>query len=252
MRRRAAQVLLLSVLALAGCGGAKSDEDAVRDAVRSSFQSTDPADCAPGNSQTAAFLRQVTFASPSVQDLYEQRCRANPTRFAATEVSVAAVKVTGDAADATFHATGGQYAFARATAALKKSDGRWRLDRLESVRLDRPAYDRRQAQLASGVGGLSAADAACFSRRLAKVADAALERAIVAAQPAVFADAFLVCFIRPELRKGGLTLSATRCVVVRLRRDPERLMRLVFGGTKSAQRTLQRDVARAARSCTAR
>lgn len=251
MRRSAALPLLLSALTIAACGGGgKSDEDGVRDAIRSSLQTTDPGDCAPGATQTAAYLRQITFASPSVQKVYEQRCRASPKGFAATAVSVSAVSVDGSDADATFTATGGQYAFARATAALKKGDGRWRLDRLTSVKLARPAYDRQQAQLASGVGGLSPDDAACFSRRLAKVSDDALGAAIVAARPGVFADAFLVCFIRPELRKGGLTLSRTRCVVVRLRRDPETLMRNVFGGTKAAERTLQQSVLRAARTCT--
>jgi hypothetical protein len=253
MHRCAARLLLLSVLALAGCGGGgKSDEDKVRDAISSSLKTTNPADCAPGAAQTVAFLRQITFASPSVQKDYEARCRANTKGFAATAVKVSAVTVDGDAADATFSATGGQYAFAQANAALKKSDGRWRLDRLKSVQLDRPAYDTNQAQLANGAGELSAGDSACFSRRVAKVSDATLEAAIVASRPGVFADAFLVCFIRPELRKGGLTLSATRCVVVRLRRDPEALMRTVFGGTKAAERALQGSVTRAARTCTAR
>jgi hypothetical protein len=252
MRRRAALALLLSVLTLAACGGgAKSDEDAVRDAIRSSLKSTDPSDCAPGATQTAAFLRQITFGSPSVQKLYEQRCRAYPNAFAATAVSVSAVKVKRDDASATFRATGGQYAFARATATLKKADGRWRLDHLTSVQLERNAYALAQSNLVSGGGKVSRSSYVCFGRRLAKVPDGTLESAIVAARPSVFADTFLVCFIRPELRKGGLSLSQTRCVVVRLRRDPETLMRNVFGGTKAAERTLQQSVSSAARTCTA-
>lgn len=254
MRSAGALLLPLLVLAssvtLAACGG-KDDEDAIRDAIRSSLTSTDPDDCAAGATTTAAFRRQYAFGSAELAQQYEKLCRAEIENLAATSVRVFDVKVDGDRAHATFSATGRQYAFARARVRLRKDDDRWRLDRLTAVKLKREAYDAQQVRVATG-GQLafSQKDAACFGRRLKTVSDAALERALVRSDPAVFADPLLICFVRPRVRAFGLSNSRTRCVILRLRRDGGALVRTALTRTDDSEGALQDMVVQAATACT--
>lgn len=248
LRARAFRPLLLASLALAACGGGDGEERAVRDAIAAALTGTSPRDCTAHH--TRAFLDQGSFGLRGLADEYVAFCRGHVAELAARSVRVDDVAVDGDRARARFTADGGVHAVRSATVELRRVAGRWRLDRLSALRLDRARWARQQARAARRADrGVSAGQAACIARRLARVPDAALETAIVAGDAGLLADPLLVCAVRPQLRAAGLSLRRTRCVVVRLRRDPGRLARRMLDRTAASRRALERAFARAGAAC---
>lgn len=248
LRARALSLLLLASLALAACGGARGEERAVRDAIDAALTGTSPRDCtAP---YTRAFLDQGSFGLRGLADEYVAFCRAHVAALAARSVHVEDVAVEGDRARARFTADGGAYAVRSASVKLRRVAGRWRLDRLTALSLDRARWARQQARAARlADSGVSATQAACVARRLTRVPDGELERGIVDGDAGMLADPLLVCAVRPQLRAAGLSLVRTRCVGVYLRRDPARLVRRMLDRTAASRRALERAFARAGAAC---
>jgi hypothetical protein len=235
-------------LSLAACGASK-DETAIRDGLEEALTSTSRSACSSGYTQ--AFLDQGTYGSSTVAASFRKFCRANIKELAADKVSVFDVRVDGNSAEADFSAGGGQYAFKRATVTLRKSGGQWRMDRLTALELERPQYDEQQEHLAIlQKDGLSKNEAACYRRRIERVSDETLSKAIVTSDPSYLADPLLFCVIRPTLRKGGFSTAQTRCVLRRVRGSSARtFVRLTLAGTKDAERAIKRRFRRAATAC---
>ena len=177
-------------------------------------------------------------------------CRANIGSLAARSVTVADVAVEGDRARGRFTADGGAYALRTATVELRRAGGRWRLHRLTALTLDRARFARQQARVARlAEPSVSPRQAACVIERLERVPSGELEAALLRSRAAVLADPLLDCAIGPALRDAGLPTTRTRCVVERLRRDPERLVRRLLARTPTAGRELERTFARAGAAC---
>jgi hypothetical protein len=233
--------LLLAALPLGACG--TSDEDAIRDTVREATTSTDPAACS--EPYTRSFLVRAAYGSRARARQVERGCRANIEQLAAASVDVTKVTVAGARARASFATEGG--AFATGTFALRRSGDRWRIDRVTAVALNRAVYDRQQARLARLA--FRGSESACFTRRLRKLDDATLEAAIVASDPAPLSDPLLVCLVRPALRRAGLSIGRTHCVIVRLRSDARTVVRLALRDTPAASTALRRRFRRAGLAC---
>jgi len=243
--------LVLALVAgslLLGCG-TSGDEKSIREGLETSLKSSDPKACSSG--YTRAFLDQGTFGNAAVAGEFLTFCRANIKQLAADSVDISEVRVDGDRAEADFSASGGAYAVKQATLRLTKSGDTWRLDRLKAIELARPAFERQQARLATLTrDGLSATEAGCYERRLRRLADAALERAIVDSDPSLLGDFLLVCIYRPELRKVGLTSAQTRCVLQRAQGSSlERFARLALAGTDEAEDAIKGRFRRATTTC---
>lgn len=241
-------IALALLLSLAACGAGK-DEDAIRDGLEKALTSTSPSACSSGYTQ--AFLDQGTYGSSTVAASFRKFCRANISELAAKEVDVSDVRVDGNNAEADFSASGGQYAFKNATVTLRKNGDEWRLDRLKALELSRPEYDEQQERLATKQeGGLTETEAACYRRRIERVSDARLSKAIVSADPSYLADPLLVCVIRPTLRDGGFSNSQTRCILRRVRgQSARRFVQLTLAGTKAAETAIKGRFRRAAAAC---
>jgi len=236
---------------LTACGAAK-DETAIRDGLKTALTSTSQSACS--SDYTQAFLDQGTYGSSTVADSLRKFCRSNIKQLAAEKVNVSDVRVDGNSAQADFSASGGQYAFKRATVTLRKSGGQWRLDRLTALELERPEYDEQQERIAIlQEDGLSRKEAACYRQRIERVSDERLSRAIVASDPAYLADPLLRCVIRPTLRRGGFSSAQTGCILRRVRGSSAgTFVRLTLAGTKDAESTIKRRFRRAATACRSR
>jgi len=241
-------LILMCPFLFLGCG-TSGDEKSISEGLEKSLTSTDPTACTSG--YTKAFLDQGTFGNAAVAGEYMRFCRSNIKQLAADEVDVSEVRVDGDRAEVDFSASGGAYAVKKATLALTKQDNEWRLNRLEAIALQRPQFERQQARLTTlATDGLSRTEAACYERRLRRVDDGALERAIVDADPSLLGDYLLVCVYRPELRKAGLSTTQTSCVLRRVQGSSlERFARLALTGTKTAEDAIKGRFRRATTAC---
>jgi hypothetical protein len=244
-------IALPLLLSLGACGAAK-DETVIREGLEKALTSTSPSACSSG--YTHAFLEQGTYGSSTVAASFRRFCRSNIKALAADKVTVSDVQVDGNDAEADFSASGGQYAFKNATVTLRKSGGQWRLDRLTALQLARPEYDKQQEHLAIlQRDGLSRQEAACYRRRIERVSDARLSKAIVASDPSYLADPLLTCVIRPTLLKRGFSTAQARCILRRARgRSARTFVQLTLAGTKQAERAIKGRFRRAAAACASR
>lgn len=235
-------------LSLAACGDGK-DETAIRDGLEKGLTSTSRSACSSGYTRT--FLDQGMYGSSTAAASFRSFCRSNIKQLAARKVDVSAVRVDGDTAEADFSAIGGQYAFKSATVTLRRNGGQWRLDRLTDLKLERPEYDRQQERLAIlQKDGFTRKEAACFRRRIERVSDERLSKAIVASDPTYLAEPLLVCVIGPTLRRGGLSVRQTRCIIRRVRGKSARTFaRLTVARTTKTDRAIRGRFRRAADAC---
>ncbi len=210
--------LLLAALGLAGCGGGDPESARTPQAVERDLTTamTDTV-CDHGSYATRRFVERSSYGVAEYAELLEELCHDAPGEFAARSVRVSGVRVSGDRATATAVATGGAYAFGRVTFALVR-DGVWRIDRVTALDIDRAKFDAVQRRLAKvGDEPPTPAQVDCTVRRLSRLDDHELERAIIASDPTLVTDPTLVCVLRPELRRQGLSVSRTSCIVRQLR-----------------------------------
>jgi hypothetical protein len=237
-----AALALLSALLLVACGGDEGasgdDAAAVREDVRRALTSTDTDDCRPTTHATQRWVDQETYSIPQLAGQMERLCRADVESYAADAVEVSRVKVDGGRATARVVARGGTYGFGDLDVALAK-DRSWKLDELTGVDIDRAKFDKIQVQFANiGEGRTSKPQTACAIRRLARFSDRELEQAVLKSDVALVLDPVLVCFLRPELRRQGLSLELTRCVLAALRGKGDALLRVVLGEDERATKKL--------------
>jgi hypothetical protein len=244
---RAAFALL--ALALVACGGGTSDSggdpEAVRRDVTKALTTADARICELRRYATRRFVEQDSFSIPELVAVNARTCRTDVAGFAADAVRLSRVTVDGDRASARLVADGGAYGYGTLDLALVR-DHVWKLDRITAVDVDRAKFDALQAQFA-GVRGDAPPPSvlACAKRRIARRSDAQIERAVVRADSTLVSDPLLVCIVRPQLRRA-LSPQLTSCVVARLRRDDDELLRVLLGGDEHAGEEL---FARAGRSC---
>jgi hypothetical protein len=237
-----AVLALLSAALLVACGGdeGKSGDEAaaVREDVTRALTSTDTDDCSPTRHATQRWVDQETYSIPQLARQMEQLCRADVESYAADAVEVSHVKVDGEHATARVAARGGTYGFGDLEVALAKERS-WKLDELTGVDIDRAKFDKLQFQFATiGDGQASKLQTDCAIRRLARLSDRELERAVLRSDVALVLDPVLVCFLRPELRRQGLSLELTRCVIAALRGKGDALLRVVLGDDQRATKKL--------------
>lgn len=241
---------LLSAWLLVACGGDGSeragDAAAVRGDVTRALTSTDADDCQPTAYATQRWVDQETYSIPELAEQMEKLCRADVETYAADAVRVSHVAVEGERATARIEARGGTYGFGALTVALVK-DGSWKLDKLSGVDIERAKFDTIQVRFATiGDGRTSKAQTGCSIRRLARLSDRELERAVLTSDVRLVLDPVLVCFLRPELRRQGLSLGLTRCVVTALRSTGDELLRVVL---RDDRRETKKLFTRAAAGC---
>jgi hypothetical protein len=249
-RSSAALAALLSAGLLVACGGdvgeSANDAAAVRQDVTKALTSTDADDCEPTTHATQRWVDQETYSIPELATQMERLCRADVETYAADAVKVSHVRVHGERATARIEARGGTYGFGRLEVALAK-DRSWKLDELTGVDIDRAKFDTTQVQFATiGDGRASKAQTDCSIRRLARLSDRELERAVLTSDVRLVLDPVLVCFLRPELRRQGLSLALTRCVIEALRGTGDALLRVVL---KDDQRETKKLFTQAAADC---
>jgi hypothetical protein len=227
---------------LVACGGeavdSGDDATAVREDVTRALTSTDADDCRPTTHATQRWVDQETYSIAALATQMERLCRADVEAYAADAVEVSHVKVDGERATARVAARGGAYGFGALDVTLAK-DRSWKLDKLTGVDIDRAKFDKIQVQFATiGEGQASKPQTDCAIRRLARLSDRELERAVLRSDVALVLDPVLVCFLRPELRRQGLSLALTRCVITALRGKGDALLRVVLGEDESATKKL--------------
>jgi hypothetical protein len=210
----------------------------VREDVTRGLMSTDADDCTPTSHATQRWVDQETYSIPQLARQMERLCRAEVKTYAADAVEVSHVQVDGGRATARIAARGGTYGFGDLDVTLAK-DRSWKLDELTGVAIDRAKFDKIQVQFANiGEGQASKLQTGCAIRRLARFSDGELERAVLKSDVALVLDPVLVCFLRPELRRQGLSLELTRCVIAALRGKGDALLRVVLGDDQRATNKL--------------
>ncbi|HEV7804178.1 MAG TPA: hypothetical protein VGO80_00040 [Solirubrobacteraceae bacterium] len=242
--------LALLVLALVACGGGTADSGddpaAVRRDVTKALTTADPRICELRRYATRRFVEQDAFSIPELVAVNAKTCRADVRGFTADTLRLSRVKVAGDRATARLVADGGAYGYGTIDLALVR-DHVWKLDRITAVDVDRARFDALQAQFARvGHQTPSPSLLACAKRRLARLSDAQIERAVVRGDSTLVSDPLLVCVVRPQLRRA-LSTALTSCVVAQLRRDDDELVRALLGGDERAGDKL---FARAGERCT--
>jgi len=245
-RSRLASAALLALLAavMLACGG--SDGEDVREDITQALTTTDEDDCRLDTFATKRFVDQQTYSIPELASEAEKICRDDVKTYASDAVEVSAVKVDGDRATARIVADGGTFGFGALGIALVK-DGDWKFDELTALDIDRKKFNQLQIQFSSvGDEQVSAPQTACTLRRLDRFSDTELEQAVLKADVKLVVDPLLVCFLRPELRKGGLSLRQTSCVLKALRNDGVKLLRVALREDEGATQAL---LAQAAAGC---
>lgn len=229
--RGPACVVLVAATLLAACGGASGPQSAstaaaVRHDIGAALTSTDVAGCKLSY-LTKRFTDQGTYAIPELLDSERRICRADVRTYAARSVKLTRIKVDGDHATVRMQADGGAYGYGTLDLALAR-DGTWKLDRLTAVRIDRAKFNRLQARFASvGEDKLTKAQIACSIRRLGRYSDAELDRATVQGDVGPQIDPLLVCLVRPALRKEGVPIALTSCVLKQLESMGRDFLRII-------------------------
>lgn len=218
-------MLLITGLGLAACGEDEHESARTPQAVARDLTTalTDhDAVCDLDSYATSRFVERSAYGVPEYVPRLEEMCEADAGEYAARSVTVSGVRVSGDRAKASVVATGGANAVGKLTFALVR-DGVWKVDRTTALDVDRAKFEDVQRRLAK-VGDDPVPDAQldCALRRLSRLDDRALERALMVSDPRpLVIDPALVCYLRPELRRQGLSVALTGCVLRALRADDE-------------------------------
>jgi hypothetical protein len=185
-------VLLLSLgLALTACG-ADSDEDQVTEAIETSINSTDPADCT--ELLTQSFVEQTEFeqGQAAVRACEES---APETANKPDSVEVSDVEVDGDAATASVAFEGGNFDGQTLAISLVSEDDEWKLDRIDSfVEFDQEALAAAVEETAvKGDDPATPEQAACVAENFRTGPPDQVQAALLSGDPEQLAPAFQGC-----------------------------------------------------------
>jgi hypothetical protein len=216
MRGRVIGALCVTAIAAGGCGGSDEpagEEQQVRAVVQEIMTATDPSICT--RLATRGFLEQTTAERGSAA---VRACRKDADAVGAKKLTIDRVTVDGATAVAAIRPSGGTLPFERATLALRRTDGSWKVDRLRGGTLDRAAFGRvLRTQLADEKVGASVAD--CAVRDLAGTSDGAIVRAYVEPDPRILVVPVAVCTIRVGLTQQQMPSSLVDCITGGARRE---------------------------------
>jgi hypothetical protein len=218
-------LLLASSCALGACGDkdqttraaapATPEQRAVRGVVQEALTTTDPSSCTRLVTQALLEQRSGEHGAAAVKT-----CRDDADEPGATALSIDAVRVHGARASADVRPRGGGLPFRTATLALRKSGGHWKISRLRSGVLDRPAFGRAlRRELTRPPDAVPASVAACALRELHDTSDREIARAYLEPRPLVFLVPVSVCAVRIPLEREHVPQAMADCIVRGFRRE---------------------------------
>jgi hypothetical protein len=190
------------------------------------FTQNDPKQCT--DDMTGAFLLQMFGSSRGTLD----RCRRTNTpqsETSAVSIEVVSVTATRDSATAAIKASGGNMDGSVLTLSLVHQGGRWKLDHLTDVQIDRARLDQRVENDLGARGYLPSETSCAIGKFDRTVSDQDIERSAVLGDTSVSVEADAVsCLSRPTLLRElsqsftaalesrGFPAPIVRCVVDRL------------------------------------
>jgi hypothetical protein len=243
-----ASLLALAAVAVAACGGdepqsGRTPRDVERD-LTMALSNRDTV-CDSGRYTTRAFENRASYGVPKYAAHLQELCEAHVAAFAARSLRFSGVRVSGDRAKASVVATGGSYGFGKMTFALVH-DGVWKVDRMTAFDIDRAKFDAVQRRLAKlGEQAITSEQLDCTLRRYSRLGERELERAIITFDPKLATDPALVCVVRPELRRQGLSVAQAGCIIRALQSNDAFLEILVREDRKATEELFEQ----AGRSC---
>jgi hypothetical protein len=218
MRAVLTGALSLLACALGACGGGGTDskeEKQARAVVQEAMTTKDPGACT--RLVTEKFREQTTLERGAAGI---SSCRRDAATAASDSLSIDRVAVTGASAEAEIRPKGGSLPFKTATLGLRKTAGRWRIDRLKAGTLDRVALGRTmREQLTSPPDRLPAKTVDCAVRDLRNTSDSAIVEAYVKPAPRVLVIPVAVCIVRVELADSGAPPNVVACIERGIRRE---------------------------------
>lgn len=219
MRALVSAVTVFVACALGACGGdgdaASKDKKQIRSVVTEVITTTDPSACTRLTTQT--FLEQTTGAQGSDA---VRTCRRNATAASAQSVSIGRVAVSGPRASADVRPKGGSLAFTSLRIGLRKTTGRWKIDRAKSGTLDRAAFFRlSRRELTSPPNEVSPAIADCVLREFKAIDDDEIVQALINMQQRLFVVAGAICGFNSTLAGSALPKRTIACIERRFRHE---------------------------------
>jgi hypothetical protein len=224
MRMPGIAALLLASCALGACGdddgttaapAATGEEKTVRAVVQEALTTTDPSSCTKLLTQELLEQRSGEHGAAAVKS-----CRDDADEPGATSLSIDGVRVHGARASADVRPRGGGLPFKTATLALRKSGGHWKISRLRSGVLDRPAFARTlRRELTKPPDAVPASVANCALGELHGTSDGEIARAYLEPRPLVFLVPVAVCAVRIPLEREHVPRAMADCIVRGFRRE---------------------------------
>jgi hypothetical protein len=225
-----------------------ADQSSLVDMLRRTSTENDPKQCT--NDLTHAFLVQRFGPSKGALD----RCRRSNTPQAqrsADSIAVEGLTATGSSAIAVIRLAGGYADGSVLTYRVVNQGGRWKLDRLSDIQIDRAAYDLRVKNQLGAEGYLPSETTCALTKFDQTVSDADIERSAILGDYSSIAIGGLAasCLSRAtllrELGEGitaslhihGLRGPVVNCVVERMTHGVPtvRLRHLLAAGPRGAE-----------------
>ncbi len=185
-------LLVVSALTLTACGGGKSDESQIEEAVETSATSTDPADCKKFSTQH--FMEQTTksIGSEAVESCEEQASKSEGVETA----TVSSVEIDGSEATADAALGGGTFDGQEVEVALVKDGDQWKLNEIAGFTKFDPskvieAFEKEFSEPSSEV---SKSQAACVTGAFEKAAKGEFEAALLSPSTDGFEEIAGSCF----------------------------------------------------------
>jgi hypothetical protein len=216
--------------------------------LRRTSTQNDPKQCT--NDLTRAYLLHHFGPGKGALD----RCRRTNTpqaERAADRITVEGLTATGSSAIATIRMTGGYSDGSVVTYRVVNENGRWKLDRLSDIQIDRAAYDRYVKNQLGAQGYLPSETTCAMAKFDQTVTNGDIERSTIIGDPSSIGIAGLAasCLTRAtllrELGEGitaslhvhGLRGPVVRCVVDRMTHGVPtvRLRHIVAAGPRGAE-----------------
>jgi hypothetical protein len=225
-----------------------ADQSSLEQMLSRTFTQNDPKQCS--NDMTRAFLVERFGSSKGTLD----RCRRANTpqsEASADSIAVEGVTATGDSAIAVIRMTGGSSGGSVVTLRVVNQGGRWKLDRLSDIQIDRATYDLHIKNELGAQGYLPTETTCAMAKFDQTVSDQDIERSAIIGDSSSIGIAGLAasCLGRAtllrELGEGitaslhihGLRGPVVNCVVDRMTHGVPtlRLRHIITAGPRGAE-----------------